>query len=72
MTKNLPLIEQIEDEVSKMGSGEDNPYTNVLMKNPTKKLTSADAESALKLLKAFAKQKGINDGLLIDFEVVYL
>ena len=67
-TSNLPLIEQIEDEVSKMGSGEDNPYTNVLMKNPTKELTSADAESALKLLKAFAKQKGINDGLLIDFE----
>ena len=65
---NLPLIEQIEDEVSKMGIGEDNPYTNVLMKNPTKKLTSADAESALNLLKAFAKQKGINDGLLIDFE----
>ena len=31
-------------KVSKMGSGEDNPYTNVLMKNPTKQLTSADAE----------------------------
>lgn len=67
-TSNIPLIEQIEDEVSKMGGGEEDPYMNVLVKNSTGRVTSSDAESALKLLKNYAKQKEIDDNLLISFE----
>ena len=65
-TSNLPLIEKIEDKVSRMERGDDNPYTNMIMNSGS--FTLADAESAIKILKKYSQQKGIDDTQLNEFE----
>merc|ERR1712062_422103 len=65
-TSNLPLIEKIEDKVSRMERGDDNPYTNMIMKSGS--FTLADAQSAMKILKKYSQQKGIDDTQLNEFE----